>query len=422
MSAQPTTSGGEARVSNSSSLIADQARHARLQLERWVESNGWAGYDPFDIIGMRWYRALQRAQSLPARVLRRVPFGLIRRYPLAARRLAPVKAINAKGMGLFVAAYCRLFEVTGENIYLERARECADWLLAHPSQGYPGLSWGYPFDWQSKVFIPRGTPSVIVSTAVGDGMWHLARLTREAVYKDACVEICRFILEGLNRTVIEDETLCFSYTPVDNFLVHNANLFGAEYVARIGLETGRSQWSEIAVRAGNYALSEQNDDGSIFYWGREQNHHVPNHLDCFHSGFEIRGLWGLWKATNDERFRRAALKYFDFFHKSYVADDGAVMTLPGKVYPLDIHSCAEVLICPAVLNEVAPEQASQIISRSLPWMLKLMQNEDGSFAYMALSETQVDRTPYMRWGQAWMLRALSEVEFVFGSRGQQDPH
>jgi hypothetical protein len=402
-------------VSDTRAFIVQEASQARARLERWVESNGWAGYDPFDIIGTGWYRSLVGAQSLPLRALRRVPLGLIRRYPLAARKLARVKAINAKGMGLFVAAFCRLFEVTGKEEYLTRARACADWLLAHPSSGYPGLSWGYPFDWQSVIFIPRGTPSVVVSTAVGDGLWHLARLTGEAVYQDACVEICRFILEGLNQTVIDKETICFSYTPLDDFLVHNANLFAAEYLARVGQNRGRTKWCEIGSRAGNYALTEQNQDGSLFYWGREQNQNVPYHLDCFHSGFEIRCLWGLWKATGDARFRQSALKYFEFFHQSYIASDGAVMTSPGKVYPLDIHSCAEALICPAVLNEVVPNEATDIISHALPWILKLMQNEDGSFAYIAYSERQVDRTPYMRWGQAWMLRALSEVEFACGS-------
>jgi hypothetical protein len=413
---QTTVNGGEAPHSNDiTDLILQRALQARLRLERWVENNGWAGYDPFDIIGTNWYRALLRGRSLPARLINRVPFSVIRRYPHAARKLAGVEAINSKGMGLFVAAFCRLFQATGNEAYLARAKECANWLLAHPSQGYPGLSWGYPFDWQSVVFIPKGTPSVVVSTAVGDGLWHLARLTGEAVYKDACLEICRFILEGLNQTEIDNDTLCFSYTPLDNFLVHNANLFAAEYLARLGQDTGRLDWRDTGIRAGNFALREQNEDGSIFYWAKEQNQNVPNHLDCFHSGFEIRCLWGLWAATGDRRFREAALKYFRFFQKSYIAEDGAVMTGPNVVYPVDIHSCAEALICPAVLRDELPEQTSNLISRALPWILKLMQNKDGSFAYMALAENRVDRTPYLRWGQAWMLRALAEVEFVFGS-------
>ena len=417
MSAQSTASEGAARVSSDSKyLIAHQATQARLRLEKWVENNGWAGFDPFDIIGEPWVRSLSQAHSLTARFLRRVPLGLIRRYPLATRKLFRLRAVNPKAMGLFVSAFCRLFQATGDPKYLEQAKECAEWLLANANSHYPGLSWGYPFDWQSVIFIPKGTPSVVVSTAVGDGMWRLANITDDEKYRNACLEICRFILEGLNQTAIANETVCFSYTPLDHFQVHNANLFAAEYLARIGMETSRPEWCDLAVRAGNFALSEQNSDGSIFYWSRAQNENVPNHLDCFHSGFEIRCLWGLGVATKDARFRQAALKYFNFFQESYIADDGAVMTQPRTVYPVDIHACAEVLLCPAILNDALPELTSEVISKALPWILKLMQNADGSFAYMAFNKKNVDRTPYVRWGQAWMFRALAEVQFVFGTR------
>jgi rhamnogalacturonyl hydrolase YesR len=392
--------------------IREAASRSSARLENWLGRNGWSGYDPYDMLGTGWGMALLHAESLPLRALRKVTFGFIHRFPLTTRRVARVRAINPKGMGLFVSAFCRLFEVTRDEAYLRLARECADWLLAHPSQGYPGLSWGYPFDWQSVVFIPKGTPSSVVSTAVGDGMWHLARLTGEEKYKNACLELCDFLLEGLNRTVFEGEALCFSYTPIDDFLVHNASLFTAEYLARIAHETGRPEWSDIATRAGNYALREQNEDGSIFYWGKAQNENAPNHLDCYHSGFEIRCLWGLWKATGDERFHQAALKYFKFFRAAYIGDDGAVMNLPGRVFPVDIHACAEALMCPAIIYEAAPEDCLSVISKVLPWVLRLMQNKDGSFAYMAFENGRVNRTPFIRWGQAWMIRALAEVQFI----------
>jgi len=28
---------------------------AFLDLERWIDKNGWAGYDPYDIKGQAWY-------------------------------------------------------------------------------------------------------------------------------------------------------------------------------------------------------------------------------------------------------------------------------------------------------------------------------------------------------------------------------
>ena len=88
------------------------------------------------------------------------------------------------------------------------------------------------------------------------------------------------------------------------------------------------------------------------------------------------------------------------------------MTFPGKKYPLDIHSCAEAMLCPAVMSEVDYGRFKQNINNIIKKSAELMQNDDGSFAYMAYSQKRIDRTPYMRWGQAWMLRGLAEVLFV----------
>ena len=393
--------------------ILAQAGKASSRLESWLAQNGWAGYDPYDIRGTRWYLALERSQSLSLRMIRRGAFWSVFRFPLQTRKLARVdKAVNPKGMGLFTSAFCRLYETTEDPVYLARARESGDWLLAHSSNDYPGTSWGYPFDWQSVVFIPKGTPSAVVSSIVGDGLWRLAHLTGESKYLDACVGVCEFILNGLNRTVIDEQTLCFSYTPLDDFLVHNANLLAAEFVARVAAEVRRPEWTEVAVRAGNFCLLEQREDGSVYYWGKAQNQNAPNHRDCYHSGFEIRSLWGLWEATADARFRDAALKYFDFFENAYITEHGSVNNLPGRLFPIDIHACAEALLCPAFMMRAAPERCLEIISRVLPWTISEMQNDDGSFANMAFEDGRVDRMPYIRWGQAWMLRALAEVQFA----------
>jgi hypothetical protein len=74
------------------------------------------------------------------------------------------------------------------------------------------------------------------------------------------------------------------------------------------------------------------------------------------------------------------------------------------------------LACSATLSEAFPERFVKLISRTLPWIIKLMQNRNGSFAYLAFANGRVDRTPYLRWGQAWMLRALAELQFVVKQR------
>lgn len=317
--------------------------------------------------------------------------------------------INAKAMGLFMGAYSILYSVNHKIEYLERAIQCAEWLLESVSPGYSGLCWGYPFDWQAKIYIPKGTPSSVVSAVIGDGFWKLASVTGQKKYYDICKSICNFFLNNLNVDRITEEMTCFSYTPLDNFHVHNANLFVAEFLARVGRKFKINDYLKTSIKAGNYALQEQQDDGSLFYWGYFQNQYSKNHRDCYHSGFEIRALWGLWKATGDERFYKSAKRYLKFFYDSYIRENGEVWLTPDQKYPVDIHACAEAILCPAVLYDLDNERFNVNWPRVFIWTINTLRNHDGSFSYRVYKNGIIDRTPYMRWGQAWIMRALSEL-------------
>ena len=209
-----------------------------IRLDRWIEHNGWSGWDPFDIRGTVWYISLVRKKTRLSQLLLRVVSNLevlAPRFLRALFRLQP--RVNPKAMGLFLQAYTNLFVATGEQRYLDKAWECAEWLLENPSTGYSGLCWGYPFDWQAyEVFIPRHTPSSVVTATVGDGFWRLFNATNEKKYLDACVSICGFLKDDLSITFEQDDAVCLSYTPVDRFQVHNANLFAAEFLTRVGKE------------------------------------------------------------------------------------------------------------------------------------------------------------------------------------------
>jgi hypothetical protein len=308
-----------------------------------------------------------------------------------------------------VAAYANLARAKGDLKSLAKAKQCADWLLRNPSSGYHGLCWGYPFDWQSRGFLPRGTPSSVVSATVGDGLWRLAEVTDDQRLWDACVSICEFFLNDLNIDEMDKQTICFSYTPLDHGHVHNSNLFVAEFLARVGRKMQIEKYLRAALRAGNYALKEQRSDGSLNYFGRIDDKHNAGHRDCYHTGFETRALWGMWKATEDNRFEQAARRCLGFFYRTYIRDDGAVWIMPHSQYPIDIHGCAEALLCPAALREADSSRFESTWPKVLRWIVANMQNPDGSFAYKKYANGRVCRIAYLRWGQAWTLRALSEI-------------
>jgi rhamnogalacturonyl hydrolase YesR len=378
------------------------------QLDNWLSCNGWAGYDPYDLKGIPLF--IKDNPNIFEKVIRKTAIKAESFVPLLLRRIFRVnKTINAKAMGLFADGYLNLYQATRKRSYLEKAEEAIQWLDENYSVGYSGSCWGYPFDWQSRIFIPAGTPSSVVSATVGSAYWNFYEITNEEKYLKTCTSICNFFVQDLNVDQIDKNKLCFSYTPLDSFHVHNANLFVAEFLIRVGKEIGKEQFIDLGLKAVNYALSEQNEDGSLCYWGKDQDSQC--HIDHYHSGFEIRCLYSIWKYTKEERIHRAVDRYYRFYLTNLFEDNTIPKLTPQRKYPVNIHACAEALLCNTTLSPDFPE-AIDYLANTARWVIKIMQDETGYFYYMIRELKGIKwkvKIPYIRWGQSWMLKAFSEL-------------
>jgi hypothetical protein len=187
----------------------------------------------------------------------------------------------------------------------------------------------------------------------------------------------------------------------------------------VGKQVNNDDYMRLGLNAANYALSEQNDDGSIFYWGRIQDHYSPRHLDHYHSGFEVRSLYSIWKITGEDKFYRAFKKYYDFYLSNFFENKTIPKLTPEYKYPINIHSCAEAILCNSILVNEFPE-CEEYLKNVLIWTIENMQDKQGWFYYMIRNFNGIEwkaKIPYIRWGQAWMLRGLSEAYYQWACRG-----
>ncbi|MBI2830685.1 MAG: hypothetical protein HYX79_00310 [Chloroflexi bacterium] len=389
------------------------------RLDRWVENNGWAGYDPYDIKGHPIVlRALNsKSRNFPLRATRYALFTAVEKFPMTSRRVLGVgKQVNAKAMGLFASAYLELHQKLEDEGYLRKASECLDWLEQNKSQGYAGACWGYPFDWQSLVFIPKGTPSAVVSSVCGDAFWRFYKHTGKRKYIDTCASICDFMLGSLNIDQLDANRLCFSYTPLDRFHVHNANLFAAEFLIWVGEELGNSNYYKHGVKALNYTLDAQNKDGSFYYWALSDRdvYHIHDsslkNIDHYHTGFVLRCLYGIYNNTGDKKVLEALSRGYRFYRDNLFEDGRIPKFRPELKFPINIHSCAEAILCMSTLSSLFPD-ALEYAQNTFEWTRDNMQSRDGYFYYMRNSANAV-KIPYLRWGQAWMMRAMAELANV----------
>jgi hypothetical protein len=377
-------------------------------LDRWITRNGYAGYDPYDIRGQDAFINFFGKQTYIYRKIRGILFLL--EYNLAPRLCRRVfrikKRINAKGMGLLATSYLSLYRSTSNKSYLEKAESVLDWLYSNPNSTYDGYSWGYPFHWQSRVFFPRGTPSSVVTGTVGDAWLDHFLLTDSKKSLEVCRGIARFFLNCLNRHSKSDNQVCFSYTPLDNFKVHNASLFVANFLARLGEIDDNNEFKQAALNAVRYTLAEQNSDGSFNYWGGE----TSSIIDHYHTGFVLRHLDAIRKALADDSFDENIDLGYDFYRQRLFNNEGIPKFTPDSLYPIDIHSCSEAILTLSQMEEIP--QDDPLLAKVIDFNSRKMLSAEGYYIAEIRKRfwgEQKVKIPYMRWGQCWMLLSLARL-------------
>lgn len=383
-------------------------------LSNWMEKEEFKGWDPYDIKGLGFYLKLKSRRKILDKVLIRLIEFIESFFPLFLRRVFQIKkTTNNKSLGLILSSYSLLAKI--DKNYFNKIENLYTLLMKNQSEGFQGISWGYPFDWQSKKFIPKNTPSSVVTSTVGEGMYNAYKATNDTKYLQVCIEICEFFINSLNIKEIDSSTICFSYTPVDDFMVHNANLFVAEFLIKIGKETENNSYIELGLKAANYAIVEQKDEGFLPYWGMEQTQKYSGGVertDHYHSGFEIRMLYSIYKLTEKPQYKEAYTKYFKWFLENMYTSNGLIKNSPNNIYPINIHSTAESILLLSILKKegiVSEEKINQVFD----WNEKNMKLDKGQYIYLIknisfIGEVKI-KISMIRWGQSWILRAYTQM-------------
>lgn len=345
-------------------------------LDKWVERNGWSGYDPYDIKGIKLFLILHKNNYTT------FSLDLIsNKFPRFSRKFFRVnKQVNAKAMALFARGYINLYKKCGDKQYLEKAIFCLKWLIEHPSQGYSGFCWGYPFDWQSRIFIPKGTPSGVVTSIAAHAFLDAYEIIGNKKYLTIAKGCCNFIMNDLNIDKINEDNICFSYTPIDNFHVHNANLFSASTLLRAYSYLKNEKFKEIGIKSINFTVSDQKKEGSFYYWASPDK--IIGRIDNYHTGFILECLNICRRELGDS-----------FNYTSKLKKGLAKMT-PESGYPVDIHSCSQGIITFSELYDF-DQSYLKLAKRIAEWTINNMLDDSGYFYYQVYKKNYLDKMPYM---------------------------
>ena len=386
---------------------------ASASLDAWVRRHNWIGYDPYDLKAHPLYRRLQRQRllALPTKAAANL-------FPLTLRRLLRVEPLpHAKAMALFADAYLTLFDLSADPTYRTLAEDRLAWLREHAAKDYSGLAWGLPFDYEGQDFVPAGTPSVVITSIAARAFLHAHESLGDPIHLEAASSACRFLATDIPRYEPDAERLCFSKMPGVHWYIHNANLMVAATLATVGQAAGSSEWDNLIRRAVNYTLVEQRQDGAWYYWG------PPNRsrhwVDHYHTGFLLRALDDLAGVTAWPDIPQALDRGYAFYRQHLLKSDCIPCRTESACYPIDIHSCAEAILCLSQLSDRYPDALPRAQGVA-HWTLTRMRHPTGYFFYRRYHWLTI-KIPYMRWGQAWMLAALARLQAVLAQAGSLSP-
>jgi hypothetical protein len=392
--------------------LHDRVEAVARKLFAYCRASNWAGYDPYDALNSRIVEALPFLQTrVPALVLTQ---GL-KRSPLNVRSLLLVpKKQNPKGLALFLSSVVRAPRLAGaESEEVETA--LLDRILALRSEGSEYWCWGYSFPWRGRdMIVPRWSPNLVCTQFVGTALLDLYERRGDPRHLEIAVSAADYILNELYWTS-DDGKAGFSYPlPTHRNIVHNANLLASSYLCRVHRHSGLERFRTPALRAARLAIALQREDGSWPYGeGRHQEW-----IDNFHTCYNLSALQSIGRDLDTDEFQESIDRGLAFYLAHFFREDGAARYFHDRTYPIDIHSVAVAIITLLEFRSYDAGNAA-LAEKVLQWAVRNMWSKRGFFHYRVLRLCKI-RTPYIRWSEAWMLRALAEYLHAQSQAGEPE--
>ena len=194
--------------------------------------------------------------------------------------------------------------------------------------------------------------------------------------------------------------ICFSYSPIDDYMVINANLYTASFLTRYAIMFDDTGILQLARKSRNFALSQQEKDGSWPYWSKLYRIKMEPFIDNYHTGIKLQWLKICNIYDYRENEKKAIEKGTKYYYKNLFTEDGIPKMANNQIYPVDIHGPAQAFV---TFNYVGSNEELLIINKVYNYVNSRMRDKEGFYYYRVNKFHHISKIPYLRWAEAWML-------------------
>jgi len=382
-------------------------RDSLARLEDYIVKEKYKGYDPFDILMSPLYKLPVLKSSQKIRLLSEQIF---KRLSINLRPLLFVKKnLNPVTLGLCIQAYCNLIQLMPDkkSIYKTEIGFCISALEELGSPGHSGYCWGYDFDWEARyATMSAYTPTVVATGFITNALFKYYMLTNNEKAFKLLKSSVKFVTKDLNKSY-ENERFCYSYSPIDHQKVLNATMKGARLLIQVYSITKEESLYEEAKKTVDYVVKHQRQNGAWSYSIGDARGWVDN----FHTGYILDCLDEYINLSGDKRYERNLQLGIDYYVKNFFADNGVPKYFDNSIYPIDSTAAAQSII--TLLRFSYLEKALQVAE----WMIYNMQSKKGFF-YFQKHKFYTNKINFMRWSNAWMFLALSQLMYAVENNHQ----
>ncbi len=373
------------------------------QLQDYIESEKFKGYDPYDTLNspIPFHWLGKWGPVLAIQFQKRNPFNI--------RKLLGIKKdYNPKAIGLLLHAYSLEYQNNKKEETLQKMEFFFNWLIENRTKGYDEFCWGYNFDWASPVkFLEKYSPTIVVSGFIAKGIFEYYQATQNPKALEVLKSIGDFTQNQLAWTNTK-KGLCVSYSTKTTDCCYNANMLGAELFARLYFITKQEKYKELACKMTDFTIAYQKDSGLWNYSIDLKTEKERTQID-FHQGYVLDSIHYVNQYCGENEAYTNALKIgvAYYFNNQFKPNGQSIFRVPNE-YPIEIHNQSQGIITLIRLSYLSPNY-SVFAATIANWTIKNMQNKKGYFYYKKYPFYTI-KTPFMRWSQAWMLLALTELK------------
>jgi len=378
---------------------------ALLHVLEYAEGEGYAGYSKFDALNSHTIKRL----AGNSRWLRFLFTQAVMRSPCNLRPMLGVeKSINPKGMALFAMAYLNEFKRTGSGKARDQAVKCLDWLLSIGVVSSYGVGWGYNFDWQSTLFfVPKYCPNAIVTVLCGEAFIKAFEVLDDDKYLLAAQRAALYLRCDLPVLVDAGHELCIAYVSVPvKSIVLNINASAGALIAKVGKYLTDTKLMNDAHRMISFVVNRRTPYYAWYYTYPAGNSYIVH--DNYHTGGIVDALRDYEVYTGDGRFQDVYSKALEYYSYQLFLDNGAPKYMNNRIYPFDIHGAAQGIISfskAASFDRRYLHQGDRVAG----WTIENMRDVEKGFFYYQKGRMLTKRFTLMRWCNAWMAKALSDL-------------